>query len=209
MDYSNQLIQTGELNDVGEEVRTNTKDSYRRGLELVFTWKPLDWFEWKFNSTFSQNKIINHNEYIDNWDTWGKDTISFAKTDLAFSPSVIAGSQLSFQLFKNILASKTNKQSLYLTIISKYVGKQYIDNTSDDSRSLDPYFVNDLRINYNLGGKSFKNIEIIALVRNVFDIDYVSNGWVYKYNSNGTTNNIDGLFPQAGINFLVGVNFGF
>lgn len=209
MQYSNQLIQTGELNDVGEEIRTNSKDSYRRGIELMLTWRPINWLEWRVNSTFSQNKINNHTEYIDNWETFGKDTLIIAQSDLAYSPGFIAGSQLAFRLFEITTAGKSKSQTLHITLISKYVGKQYIDNTSDDSRSLDPYFVNDVRLNYNLGGKSIKNLEIIALLRNVFDVDYVSNGWVYKYNYKGQTNNIDGLFPQAGINFLLGVNFGF
>jgi len=209
MQYNNQLIQTGELNDVGEEIRTNTKDSYRRGIELMLTWRPVKWLEWSVNSTFSQNKINNHKEYIDNWESWGKDTLFIAQSDLAYSPGIIAGSQLAFRLFQQAKADKSNLQTLHLTLISKYVGKQFIDNTSNDSRSLDPYFVNDIRLNYNLGGKSFKALEIILLVRNVFNVEYVSNGWVYKYNYQGSTNNIDGLFPQAGINFLVGVNFGF
>ena len=209
MQYNNQLIQTGEINDVGEEIRTNVKDSYRRGIELVLSWRPIKWLEWKINTTLSQNKINNHIEYIDNWETWGKDTLEANQTDLAYSPSVIGGSQLTFRLFQLINPDKSRSQTLHLNLISKYVGKQFIDNTSDDSRSLDPYFINDIRLNYSLKNKTFKNLEIIVLVRNIFNVEYVSNGWVYKYNYEGRTSNIDGLFPQAGINFLVGVNFGF
>jgi iron complex outermembrane receptor protein len=209
MQYNNQLIQTGAINDVGEEIRTNTKDSYRRGIELILTWRPIQWFEWKLNATFSQNKINNHNEYIDNWETWGKDTLAITKSDLAFSPQIIAGSQLNFRLFQRVSGDESRRQTLHLNFISKYVGKQFIDNTSTDSRSLDPYFINDIRLNYTLKTNIFDQLEIIALVRNVFDVDYVSNGWVYKYNYQGRTNNIDGLFPQAGINFLLGVNFSF
>ncbi|RLD26314.1 MAG: TonB-dependent receptor [Bacteroidetes bacterium] len=209
MQYSNQLIQTGELNDVGEEIRTNVKDSYRRGIELVLSWRPVRWFEWKVNTTFSQNKINNHIEYIDNWETWGKDTLEANQTDLAYSPSVIGGSQLKFRLFQLLNPNISRSQTLHLNLISKYVGKQFIDNTSDDTRSLDPYFINDIRLNYSLKNKTFKNLEVIVLVRNIFNVEYVSNGWVYKYNYEGRTSNIDGLFPQAGINFLLGVNFGF
>ena len=209
MQYNNQLIQTGELNDVGEEIRTNVKDSYRRGIELMLTWRPIKWFEWKVNTTISQNKINNHIEYIDNWETWGKDTLKADQTDLAYSPSVIGGSQLIFRLFHQVNPNLNKSQTLHLNLISKYVGKQFIDNTSDNSRSLDPYFINDIRLNYSLKNKTFKNLEVIVLVRNIFNVDYVSNGWVYKYNYEGRTSNIDGLFPQAGINFLVGVNFGF
>ena len=209
MQYNNQLIQTGELNDVGEEIRTNVKDSYRRGIELVLSWRPIKWFEWQLNTTLSQNKINNHIEYIDNWETWGKDTLNLNQTDLAFSPNVIGGSQLIFRLFQMVNPNLSKSQTLHLNLISKYVGKQFIDNTSDDSRSLDPYFVNDIRLNYSLQNETFKNLEIIILVRNVFNVEYVSNGWVYKYNYEGQTSNIDGLFPQAGVNFLIGLNFGF
>jgi len=209
MQYNNQLIQTGELNDVGEEIRTNVKDSYRRGIELMLTWRPIKWFEWKVNTTLSQNKINNYVEYIDNWETWGKDTLQINQSDLAYSPSVIGGSQLIFRLFDLVKPNQVRSQTLHLNLISKYVGKQFIDNTSDSSRSLDPYFINDIRLNYSLKTRSFNKLEIIVLARNVFNVEYVSNGWVYKYNYEGRTNNIDGLFPQAGINFLIGVNFGF
>lgn len=209
MQYDNQLIQTGELNDVGEEIRTNVKDSYRRGIELVLSWRPIKWFEWKTNITLSQNKINNHIEYIDNWETWGKDTLQVSQTDLAYSPSIIGGSQLIFRLFQLLDLNLSKSQTLHINLISKYVGKQFIDNTSDNTRSLDPYFINDVRLNYSLKNKTFKNLEIIVLVRNIFNVEYVSNGWVYKFNYEGRTNNIDGLFPQAGINFLIGVNFGF
>jgi len=209
MKYDNQLIQTGALNSVGEEIRTNVKDSYRRGIELMFTWRPANWFEWNLNTTLSQNKIKNHTEYIDNWNTWSKDTLQLGTTDLVFSPAIIGGSQLTFTVFQSKANKKGKENSLFISLISKYVGKQFIDNTSSDKRSIAPYFVNDIRLNFNMQNVGFKNLEIIALVRNVFDVNYVSSAWVYKYNLEGSTKVLDGLFPQAGINFMLGVNFGF
>ena len=96
MQYNNQLILTGELNDVGSAVRVNVPDSYRRGLELTGTFQLMDKLVWKLNATLSQNRIKEFNEYIDNWDTWGKDSVNHTNTDIAFSPSIIGGSQLIF-----------------------------------------------------------------------------------------------------------------
>lgn len=207
MQYTNQLVQTGELNDVGEEIRTNVKDSYRTGLELVFDWIPIKQIEWQANATLSQNKINDHVAYIDNWDTGQKDTLRLGQTNLAFSPELILGSQLTYTILNQ--TKGTTSRKLDLSLLSKLVGDQYLDNTSDDSRKLDAYFINDLKLNYRCTGRFFKHLEIIALVRNVFDIKYVSNGWVYTYNYEGTTQQIDGLFPQAQANFLIGLNLGF
>lgn len=208
MSYKNQLLSTGQINDVGEEVRTNVKSSFRRGVELSFDYKPLKWLRWNFNTTFSQNKINDHIEYVDNWDTWGKDTLSLGQTDIGFSPNVIVGSQIEFTLFNQQL-DNDRRHSLAISLITKYVGKQFLDNTSDDERSIDAYFVNDLRLNYSMEHFGLKNISLIALVRNVFDVEYVSNGWVYKYVSGDELNNMDGLFPQAGINYMIGLNISF
>lgn len=208
MQYNNQLINTGELNDVGAEIRTNVKNSYRRGLELSFNYRPFKWLNWTFNATGSVNKINDHVEYVDNWDTWAKDTLNLGTTDIAFSPNLIIGSQLGFILFSKTY-KEIKKQSLELSLISKYVGNQYLDNTSDDSRKIDSYFVNDIRLNYNLEHIGIRNISLIAMLRNVFDVSYVSNGWVYKYRSGDQLNNLDGLFPQAGINYMLGINIGF
>lgn len=208
MQYKNQLISTGQVNDVGEVVRTNVPNSYRRGVEVIFNYQPLNWLRWTLNATGSINKIENHVEYVDNWDTWGKDTLSLGTTDISFSPSIIVGSDIAFTLFEKT-HKEDKKQRLTLNIISKYVGKQYLDNTSSDDRSIDPYFINDLRLNYSLEHIGLRNITFIALVRNVLDVKYVSNGWVYKYQSGDTMNKLDGLFSQAGINYMLGVNIAF
>jgi iron complex outermembrane receptor protein len=208
MQYKNQLINTGELNDVGAEVRTNVPNSYRRGIELNFNYNLLNWLNWSANATGSINKIEDYSEYIDNWDTWEKDTLYLGTTNISFSPSFIVGSNFTFSLFKS-KKSSLKKQSLSLSVISKYVSKQYLDNTSDDARSIPAYFVNDLRLNYSLEQVGFRNISVIALVRNLFDVDYVSNGWVYKYQSGDQLNMLDGLFPQAGINYMIGLNLQF
>lgn len=208
MQYKNQLINTGELNDVGAEVRTNVPKSYRRGIELAFNYSVTNWLTWRGNMTGSLNKIEEYTAYIDNWDTWGKDTLNYGTTDISFSPAFIAGSDFTFTLMNKTF--KEDKSSLLsISLLSKYVGKQYLDNTSSDSKSIAAYFLNDIRLNYSLTHIGVRNISLIALVRNVFDVDYVSNGWVYSYQSGDQLNKLDGLFPQAGVNYMIGINIGF
>jgi len=208
MQYKNQLINTGELNDVGAEIRTNVKDSYRRGIELNLNYQAFDWLNWVFNATVSENKIKNNVEYIDNWDTWGKDSINLGTSDIAFSPNWIISSQFAFTLFERNY-KENKKQDLKVTLISQYVGKQFLDNSSEDSRSIDAYFVNDIRLNYTLEHIGIRNISFLFIVKNVFNVDYVSNGWVYKYKTGDEILNMDGLYPQAGINYMLGINVSF
>jgi len=199
MDYNNQLILTGEINDVGAYIMSNVPDSYRAGVELSGGVKLTNFAEWKFNSTFSKNKIKDLTIYVDNWDTWGQETETYSETDISFSPDIIAGSELSFKILKGLNAS----------LISKYVGRQYIDNTSNEERSLDPYFVNNVRLSYSLSLKKIKEINFSLSINNVFDEKYETNAWVYRYLYGGKEYEMNGYFPQAGINFLAGVSFRF
>ena len=214
MQYKNQLILTGEVNDVGAAVRVNVPNSYRRGIEMTGVVKLMDKLTWRVNTTLSQNKIDSLNIYVENWDTYGLDKEEYTNTDIAFSPSIIAGSQLIFSPF-----SSDDNGTLDLAFVSKYVGEQFVDNTSSDYAKLDDYFVHDLRINY-----SIKNIEISAWIRNLLNQNYISNAWVYRFNtandptindpyanSAGGTNQYNqiGAFNQAGINFFVGLRLRF
>lgn len=220
MDYSNQLILTGAINDVGSAVRTNVAKSYRRGLEAAFGVQIFKNLSWTANATFSQNKIVEFTEFIDDWDTWGQVETKYNNTDIAFSPNVIAGSQFSYQPI-----SSEKYGTLEVGIISKYVGSQYIDNTSNNDRKLEAYFVNDFRIQYTIKNKLFSEIVWSTWVRNFLNEQYVSNAWVYKYKSEGYDPIADddfsnresvagrfnqiGAFPQAGINFFTGLTLKF
>jgi len=216
MDYTNQLILTGAINDVGAAVRTNVGSSYRRGVEISGGISLLKNLEWKMNATFSDNKIASFTEYIDDWDTWGQVETNYENTDIAFSPSVIASNQF---VFKPINSEKYG--NIELALVSKYVGEQYIDNTSNSDRMLDAYLVNDIRLQYSIKTKIFKEIVWSAWVRNFTNTQYVSNAWVYKFKSefynpvpdddfankesvDGRYNMI-GAFPQAGVNFFTGL----
>ena len=217
MQYKNQLILTGELNDVGSAVRVNIPNSFRRGVELTGATMLSEKFTLKFNVTFSENKISSFREYIDNWDTGGKDEVTHENTDIAFSPSIIGGGQLVFTPFEK------DNGKLQFALVSKYVGEQYIDNTSSEFAKLDAYLVHDLRMTYMIKSTLFKAIEISSWVRNLSNQNYISNAWVYRFNTaydptsydmyanseDGNTYNQIGAFNQAGINFFVGLKLKF
>jgi len=200
MYYHNQLVLTGRINDVGDPVMENVDRSYRTGLELSLGIRILKNLRWDINGTLSSNKIPDFTEYIDNWDEWPAQIVNdLGTTDIAFSPSFIASSILSWEPFRR----------LDISLFSKYVGKQYIDNTSSEDRKLAPYFINDLLIRYTLNVKVLKQLGFSLKINNLTNTKYESNAWVYRYYSEGVYGVYDGYFPQAGISFLVGLDLKF
>lgn len=195
MNYKNQLVLTGQVNDVGNAIRVNVPQSYRAGLELMANWKFASKWALSANTTFSQNKIKNFTETIVNYDGDANQINSLSKTDISFSPNLIAGGQLSYNLGKNV----------ELALMTKYVSKQFMDNTSDDNRSLDAFFVNDIRASYSIKPKFVKELTFNLLVNNIFNHLYESNGYTYSYiyDKQVTTENF--YYPQAGTNFLLAV----
>ncbi|MFD2573695.1 TonB-dependent receptor [Spirosoma soli] len=199
MNYRNQLVLSGQLNDVGAANRVNVPTSYRAGIELEAGARLAKPLRWNVNATFSQNKIKNFTEYLDNFDNGQQESRQYRETDISFSPNVIAGSQLLF----------TPAKGLELGLLSKYVGKQYLDNTSNESRKLDPYFTNDIRVIYSLKPKFAQEITFTLLLNNVLNELYESNGYTYAYISEGRVVADNGYYPQAGRNFLAGVKLRF
>lgn len=199
MSYKNQLILTGEINDVGSAIMSNVDDSYRAGIELLAGFKLAPALNWEVNATLSRNKILNFAEYVDNWDTWGQEVYMLGTTDIAFSPNVVANSILRYNPMKG----------LQLILSSQYVGKQYIDNSSSQDRSLDAYLVNNLLISYSLLPDFAREVEFTLLVNNLFNEEYETNAWVYSYLLGGERYKMDGYFPQAGTHFLLGINIRF
>ncbi len=214
MHYKNQLAPTGKINDVGAYTRTNIDNSFRRGVELEGTIKLSDRLHWAANMTLSQNKVAAFTEYIDNWDTWGQEKVEHTNTDLAFSPSVIWASQFNLKLSKK----------MNVEFISKYVGEQFIDNTSSDDRKLDDYLTNNLRLSYDIKNNWFDVAKLTLQVNNILNNEYVSNAWVYRFiydgedprESNAYVNadsergyNEAAYFPEATRNYLVGLTLGF
>jgi iron complex outermembrane recepter protein len=206
MDYNNQLVLTGEINDVGSAVMSNVKDSYRTGIEFTAGMKKDGLFSWNMALTLSSSKINNFTAYVDNWSYWDDPAnqskqLSFdlGKTDIAFSPGIIASSNFRYFFTKE----------MDVDLVSKYVGSQYIDNTASESRKLDPWFVNDIKMEYRFHPPFLKELVMDVTVNNIFNYQYSSNAWVYRYFQDGKEGLYDGYFPQAGVNFLAGIRAGF
>ncbi|MBU2650027.1 MAG: TonB-dependent receptor [Bacteroidetes bacterium] len=195
MQYRNQLVATGEIDNVGYPILRNVPSSYRAGIELVAGLKPVKGLQWDLNATLSRNRIKDFSESVDDYDTWGKIIIEHGETEISFSPSLIAGSMITWEPVKNLRAR----------LSSKYVGSQYIDNTASKERSLDPYFINNFKISYHITKELFQEIGISFEILNLFNEEYETNAWVYRYYQGGQYYTSDGYFPQAGIHFMAGL----
>jgi iron complex outermembrane receptor protein len=197
--YKNQLVLTGALDDVGEAIRTNIKDSYREGIEASARVKIASPLSWYVNATVSANKVKNFPQYLQNYDTGTLDVTQYQETNIAYSPDFTGSSTISYRPVKNG----------EIAFIAKYVSRQYLDNTSTLSRSLDPYLVNDIRLNYNFSIMGIKNVGVGLLVNNIFSKKYQSDGATYPDIEGGKVVNYNYFFPQAPINFLLSLNLRF
>lgn len=198
MDYKNQLVLTGEVNDVGAFIRSNVAKSFRNGVELDGNVRLSQKLNWAMTVSISQNKVQDFEEFIDDYDNGGQVRNVYSQTDLAYSPNFVGSSTIAFKAFKNA----------EIALLSKYVSQQYLDNTSNDSRKLDAFFVNNLRLSYDLKLKRIKNIGFGLLVNNIFNELYESNGYTFSYIAGGlTTENY--YYPQAETNFLFSMNLKF
>ena len=199
MRYNDQLVMTGALNDVGSPIFTNSGESYRLGLEVESTIALTDKLILNPNITLSQNK--NEDFYFK------RDGVvqDLGNTNIAYSPNIVAGNRFSYLPIKG----------LQLSLLSKFVGQQYMGNIDSENSILDSYFVNDINASYDWQiNKGIKSIVFSALVNNIFNIEYESNGYFYTYDdtwSGSTPITIEGagFFPQAGINFLLGMSLKF
>jgi iron complex outermembrane recepter protein len=198
MAYKNQLILTGSVNDVGAYTRTNVAKSYRAGIELQGNVTAAKWLQILGNITFSTNRIKNFTAYADDYDNGGQKTTVYANTTIAFSPSITGNATVQ------ILPAKNTE----INFISKYVSRQYLDNTTNKSNSLNPYFLQDIRINYLLENKLFKNTNIIVQLNNIFNKKYEPNGYNFSYISGGQYTTENYYYPMAGFNFMLAVNVG-
>jgi iron complex outermembrane recepter protein len=206
MDYRDQLILTGQINDVGAYIRENVESSYRAGIELDGAYQLSTKWTFGGNITFSQNKIKEFTEYIDDYsvEDFQQEAITYRNTDIAFSPNIVGSAIIEFKPVKN----------LSLNWLSKYVGQQYLDNTANEARSLDAFFTNDLRISYSAQPRFFKGVELNLLINNIFNKMYEPNGYTFSYFVPGemsgrelVTENF--YYPQAGTNFLLGLSLKF
>lgn len=206
MYYRDQLALDGHINDVGEYTRINVEQSYRAGIELIGGIKLPAGFDLNANATFSQNKVVAFTNHLDDWDLGGQQEVSYENTDLPFSPKVVAGAEL---MYHPLFVRKAKNQNLELALQYKYVGKQFLDLTSDDHLALDPYSYLNARVKYSFFPAFTEEISLTLLVRNLFNQLYESNGWAYSYIFEGQTAYLKGLYPQAGRHYMVGLSVAF
>jgi iron complex outermembrane receptor protein len=204
MQYKDQLVLTGKINDVGAYTRTNIPRSYRAGIELQGTATFSSWLNAAANISLSRNKVTDFTEYIDDYDNGGQKVNSYSKTDIAFSPAVVGGASINFIPVKNT----------ELSLLNKYVGKQYLDNTENNSRSLHAFFVQDLRTGYTFKRKNkptccLKEISLMGQINNLWSKKYEPNGYTFSYVAGGSTVTGNYYFPMAGKNFMMGVSVKF
>ncbi len=206
MDYKDQLVLTGKINDVGAPIMTNVPDSYRTGIEFMGGVRFLKIVNWYLNATYSLNKIQNFTEYVDNWNYWDdpeSQPYQYEKelgtTDISFSPDFTLSSELKVEPFTNF----------NISWITNYVSRQFIDNTSNVDRSIDPYLVNNLRFVYSIKTNFIKQIDLLLTLNNLFNAKYETNAWVYRYVYNSEEGVLNGYFPQAEFNFMAGINLKF
>jgi len=196
MDYRNQLVLTGQVNDVGASIRTNVDRSYRTGVEIDGLIKFSEKFLWNANLTISKNKIKNFDEvlydYGANFDEYNEVKRTYQNTTISFSPDVIAGSSFTYSPVSNV----------EVTWLMKYVGPQFLDNTANKNRSIEEYLINDIRFGYTLRPTFMKEIAISFLLNNILNQKYESNGYTWGYLGGGVEYRENYYFPQAGPNFL-------
>jgi len=200
MNYNNQLVLTGALDDVGSPIRANSGNSYRLGLEVDARLKVSNKF------SIMPNIGISTNKNVDLTRTLNGELVNLGSTNISYSPDVIIGNMIQYNPIHN----------LHLAFLSKYVGDQFMSNFDVETSKLDSYFVNDFNITYEMKPKSiFKSIVLSGLVNNMFNTEYVSNGYYYTFdvpndpNPGVTTFDGAGYYPQAGTNFLLGATLKF
>ncbi len=200
MDYQNQLVLTGALDDVGAPIRATSGKSYRLGIEIDAAIQISE--KWKIvpNIALSTNKNVDFVTSIDG------ELKNLGNTNLSFSPEIIAGNMLEYRPVEN----------LQINFLSKYVGEQFMGNIDSEASKLEGYFVNDLNVVYSLQNLPFvKTIVLSGLMNNIFNVEYVSNGYFFTYEDDfsnpGTVTTVEGAgyYPQATINFLVGATVSF
>ncbi|WP_419033694.1 TonB-dependent receptor [Dysgonomonas gadei] len=208
MDYKDQLVQTGKLNDIGYKLQENVPDSYRTGIELSLAYTPTEWLRLDGNLTLSRNKIKNYTVYYDlydnqnDWNQVGQVSEFHKSTDISFSPNTVGSLGVTFKPFE--------KEDFTLSFINKYVGRMYYDNTSNADNRLSDYFVTDMVASYTLDAPKIGKFDLQFFINNLASIKYSANAWVYTARFKDGSESVDrGLYPQAGANLLGKIRYRF
>ena len=191
MHYKDQLVLTGKINDVGAYTRTNVPSSYRAGIELQAQYSLSKKYSTSYSVTLSQNKIKSFTEYIDDYDNGGQISIEHSNTNIALSPTLITNRTFQW---------RPNERFAFIWT-TKYVSKQYLDNTQNNSKALDDYFLNDINAHWQIIDKTKWKMKIQFFVNNILDIKYEPNGYTYSYIYSGATTTSNNYFPMAGRNY--------
>ena len=203
MYYQNQLVLTGQINDVGGYTRTNVDQSYRAGIELEFQYNVSKQIKINSSTALSQNKIRNFVEYVDVYlddePYYTQIQIEHGQTDLAFSPNFVQSLSVQYAPI----------QTLQLAFQTKYVSRQYLDNTSNISRSLDPFTFSNVTLNWTVPQDFAEALELGFMVNNVFNALYANNGYTFSYQYGGQTTTENFYYPQAGRHFLLRMSLAF
>jgi iron complex outermembrane receptor protein len=192
MVYQNQLVPTGQVNDVGAYTSQNVDWSDRYGIELMWSVNIHKKLNLSGNFTWSQSKIWDFTEYIDDYDNGGQVEINHGLTDIAFAPNYILTANLMYEPIKNLRGS----------FITKYVSEQFLDNTSNQDRMLDDYVLGQFRLQYSFKWKFFREIGVGVQLNNIFNQLYESNGYTFSYIYGGEQTTENYYYPQAGFNFM-------
>lgn len=195
MSYQDQLILTGAINDVGAYTRQNIPQSYRMGIELEGSWNVHRTIRLAGNLALSRNRVRNFTEFLDDYDNGGQLKRFYNRSNLALSPEWVSNGILSW----------TPLKGLECQWISQFVSRQYLDNTSNRSRSLEPYWVQNLLIDYTIPMPKEKSVRILLQVNNVTNVQYEPNGYTFSYFYGGRLTTENFYFPMAGINATMGV----
>lgn len=205
MNYRNQLVLTGELNEIGEAVSANVPRSYRAGLELQGGFSLPCGLEWTGNLTLSRNRIRDFKEtiygYDDAWNDLPPVEINHGDTHIAFSPEILAGSRLAYSI-----------KGLRAELMTQYVGKQYMSNADVAAHRLDDYCVSHLDLSYSFAPRRYiKNVRVGVAIYNLFNAEYETNGWASSSYLNTPDNRVNytGYAAQAGTNFLANLTLKF
>ena len=193
MDYKDQLVLTGKINDVGAYTRTNVPKSYRAGVELQLKYALSKKYITTYSVTFSQNKIKEFTEYIDDYDQYTQVAIQHKNTNIALSPSLTTNRTFNWK--------PNDKLSFFWT--TKYISKQFLDNTQNESRILDSYLLNDINAHWTILNKAKYTMLLQLYANNILDVQYAPNGYTYSYIYDRTTTTSNNYYPMAGRNFWV------
>ena len=207
MEYKDQLVPTGRLSETGYVIKENVPVSFRRGVELAAAWSPLTYIKIEGNLALSMNKIKDYRHWTDlydNPDYWTplpQMSEFYKSTNLPFSPSSVGMGMVTFS------PGSSSSVSLY----GKHVGKQYYDNTSNEERSIPSYFVMGIKAIKSFSVREVSDLELGLFVDNILNRKYFSNAWVYmaKFADGSDPYIEEGLYPQAGINFMFKATFRF